>query len=226
MIKFSQVTKKFGEIIALDNISFRVKSGEFVFLTGPSGAGKTTVVKHILKEFSPTQGKIVVNGQDLDEISPRKLSSYRRKIGTCFQDFKLIPDRTVFENVSLPLEVLGKKKEKIKKKVEEILELVGLEERADLFPAQLAGGEVQRTCLARAISYDPEILIADEPTGNLDPTSSWQIVKLFKKVNKNKTTVLVATHNVEIVNSVKERVITLEKGKIVKDEKKGQYQAI
>jgi len=224
MIKFRNVTKKFGEIQALDKVSFAVPSGKLVFITGPSGAGKTTIVKLILKEIPPTQGEIVVNGQDLAKLSSKKLPEFRRRIGVVFQDYKLIPDRTVFENVCLPLEVLGQTREKIEKKVLKILDLVGLEERADLFPAQLAGGELQRTCLARAVACDPKILIADEPTGNLDPATSWQIMKLFKKVNKLGTTVLVATHNVDIVDSIRERVIKLDKGKVVKDEKKGKYE--
>lgn len=224
MIKFQNVTKKFGEITALDKVSFAVPPGKFVFITGPSGAGKTTIVKLILKEITPSLGEVLVNGQDLAKLSSKKLPGFRRGIGVVFQDYKLIPDRTVFENVCLPLEVLGQTREKIVKKVLKILNLVGLEERADLFPAQLAGGELQRTCLARAVACDPKILIADEPTGNLDPATSWQIMKLFKKVNKLGTTVLVATHNVDIVDSLSQRVIKLDKGKIVKDEKKGKYE--
>lgn len=226
MIKFENVTKKFGEILALKNISFEVEPGEFVFITGPSGAGKTTIVKLILKEILPSEGKIKVDGEDVEKISLGKLPVFRQKIGVVFQDFKLLQDRTVFENVCLPLEVTKKEKKEIEKQVKEVLELVGLKERENLFPAQLAGGELQRTCLARAVVSNPKILIADEPTGNLDPSTSWQIVKLLKKINKMGTTVIMATHNVDIVDSLKERVIKLDKGEVLKDEKEGKYEPI
>lgn len=226
MIKFENVTKKFGDIVALRSVSFEVKPGEFVFITGPSGAGKTTIVKLILKEILPSEGKIEVLGENLEKISPQKLPFLRQKIGVVFQDFKLLPDRTVFENTALPLEVEKKEKKEIEKTVKEILELVGLLDRQDLFPLQLAGGELQRTCLARAVAGNPKILIADEPTGNLDPTTSWQIVKLLKKINKIGTTVIMATHNVDIVDSLKERVIKIDKGEVLKDEKEGKYEPI
>ena len=226
MVKFENVTKKFGDIVALRSVSFEVKPGEFVFVTGPSGAGKTTLVKLILKEMSPSEGKIEVLGEDLEKISSAKLPFFRQKIGVVFQDFKLLPDRTVFENTALPLEVEKKEKKEIEKTVKEVLELVGLLDRESLFPAQLAGGELQRTCLARAVVSNPKILIADEPTGNLDPTTSWQIVKLLKKINKMGTTVIMATHNVDIVDSMRERVIKIDKGEVLKDEKEGKYEPI
>ncbi len=226
MIKFDQVTKKFGKIIALNNASFEIDSGEFVFITGPSGAGKTTITRLILKEFEPTSGKIKINKQDLAEIPPKKIPELRRKIGVVFQDFKLLFDRTVFENVILPLEVIGVDKTMIEEKASEILKLVGLSDRTDLFPSQLAGGELQRVCLARAVIAEPKILLADEPTGNLDPATSWQIIKLMKKINKLGTTVVMATHNVDIVNSLRERVIKLDKGKVVKDQKEGKYETL
>ena len=226
MVKFENVTKKFGDIVALRSVSFEVKPGEFVFVTGPSGAGKTTLVKLILKEMSPSEGKIEVLGEDLEKISSAKLPFFRQKIGVVFQDFKLLPDRTVFENTALPLEVEKKEKKEIEKTVKEVLELVGLLDRESLFPAQLAGGELQRTCLARAVISNPKILIADEPTGNLDPTTSWQIVKLLKKINKMGTTVIMATHNVDIVDSMRERVIKIDKGEVLKDEKEGKYEPI
>jgi len=224
MIKFKEVSKKFGQISALEKISFEIEPGEFVFLTGPSGAGKTTIIKLLLREYLPSEGVISVDGQNLAKLSSKELTLYRRKVGVVFQDFKLIGDRTVFENVALPLEMIGREKEEIKGKVSKILELVSLEDRASFFPAQLAGGELQRVCLARAISYQPKILLADEPTGNLDPTTSWQIMKLFKKVNRMGTTVLIATHNVEIVDSLKERVLKIEKGALAKDQKGGKYE--
>ncbi len=226
MVKFENVTKKFGDIVALRSVSFEVKPGEFVFVTGPSGAGKTTLVKLILKEMSPSEGKIEVLGENLEKISPAKLPFLRQKIGVVFQDFKLLSDRTVFENVALPLDVGKKEKKEIEKTVKEVLELVGLLDRENLFPAQLAGGELQRTCLARAVVSNPKILIADEPTGNLDPTTSWQIVKLLKKINKMGTTVIMATHNVDIVDSLKERVIKIDKGEVLKDEKEGKYEPV
>lgn len=226
MIKFERVSKKFGDIVALRSVSFEIKPGEFVFITGPSGAGKTTIVRLILKEILPSEGKIEVFGEDFEKLPPKKLPQYRQKLGVVFQDYKLLGDRTVFENVALPLEVEKKEKKEIEKTVKEVLELVGLLDRQDLFPLQLAGGELQRTCLARAVAGNPKILIADEPTGNLDPTTSWQIVKLLKKINKMGTTVIMATHNVDIVDSLKERVIKIDKGEVLKDEKEGKYEPI
>jgi cell division transport system ATP-binding protein len=224
MIDFNQVTKKFGKIVALNNASFKIEPGDFVFITGPSGAGKTTIIRLILKELEPTSGKIKINQQDLAEVPSKKIPELRRKIGVVFQDFKLLSDRTVFENVVLPLEVTGADKKTIEERASEILKLVGLSDRAELFPSQLAGGELQRVCLARAVVAEPKILLADEPTGNLDPATSWQIIKLMKKINKMGTTVIMATHNVDIVNSMRERVIKLGKGKVVKDQKEGKYE--
>lgn len=222
-IKFDKATKKFGQITALDEISFEIEEGEFVFLTGPSGAGKTTIIKLVLREFLPTSGSVQIDTLDLNKLSSKKLHKLRQKIGVVFQDFKLLPDRTVFENVALPLDLLSRGATEVEKEVGEILDLVGLSERAHLFPAQLAGGELQRACLARAVVSKPKILLADEPTGNLDPATSWQIVNLLKKINKMGTTILMATHNVDIVNSLSERVINVEKGKVAK-ETKGKYE--
>lgn len=222
-IKFDKATKKFGQITALDEISFEIEEGEFVFLTGPSGAGKTTIIKLVLREFLPTSGSVQIDTLDLNKLSSKKLHKLRQKIGVVFQDFKLLTDRTVFENVALPLDLLSKGEKEVEKEVKEILDLVGLSERAHLFPAQLAGGELQRVCLARAVVSKPKILLADEPTGNLDPATSWQIVNLLKKINKMGTTILMATHNVDIVNSLSERVINVEKGKVSK-ETKGKYE--
>ncbi|MDZ4210010.1 MAG: cell division ATP-binding protein FtsE [Candidatus Curtissbacteria bacterium] len=225
-VHFEKVTKKFGNICALEEISFDVQGGEFVFLTGPSGAGKTTITKLILRELLPTSGHVKIDDTEVSRISNGKIPQFRRKIGVVFQDFRLLFDRTVFENVALPLQVVNLKKDEIKKRVDEILELVGLQERAHLFPRQLAGGELQRVCLALAIINRPEIVLADEPTGNLDPATSWQIVKLLKKINKMGTTILMSTHNVDIVNSLKERVIKLEKGKLIKTEDEGKYESV
>lgn len=223
MIEFDQVTKRFGEITALEGVSFKVLDGEFVFLIGPSGAGKTTVVKLLLREYTPTSGKIIIDDQNLTELKSKEVSLFRQKIGVVFQDFKLLADRTVFENAALPLEVLGQSKEDIVKAVTKVLRLVGLTKRAHLFPAQLAGGEIQRVCIARAVVGQPKIVIADEPTGNLDPATSWQIIKLLKKINQQGTTVLVATHNFEVVNSFKQRVIEFDQAKLVSDSKRGKY---
>lgn len=223
-VKFEKVSKKFGPIVALDEVSFEIEEGEFVFITGPSGAGKTTINQLILREMPPSEGLIKIGDVDLAKISSSKVVQLRRKIGVVFQNFKLLSDRTVFENVALPLQVVNKAESEIKNEVKEILDLVGLSERAELFPSQLAGGELQRVCLARAIIGQPKIILADEPTGNLDPATSWQIVKLLKKINKMGTTVIMATHNVDIVNSLKARVIRLEKGKVIKIESEGKYE--
>lgn len=209
--------------MALDRASFEIKPGEFVFITGPSGAGKTTIVRLILREYLPTSGEIKVGEYDLREMKKKDVPRLRRNIGVVFQDFKLLTDRTVWENVALALRVLGKGEEEINKEIPKILKLVGLEERTNLFPSQLAGGELQRAGLARAVIGQPDIIIADEPTGNLDLATAWQIIRLLQKVNKMGKTVIMATHNFEIVNSMKERVIELNEGKVVSDKKKGKY---
>lgn len=224
MIKFDNVTKKFGLVTALDKVNFEISDKEFVFIIGPSGAGKTTIIKLILRDYLPTSGKIKINEHNLNQIAKRELVNLRRNIGVVFQDYRLLLDRTVYENVALSLKVLGEKEEKIKTVVDEVLKMVGLAARSEFFPAQLAGGELQRVCLARAVVGKPEVVIADEPTGNVDPTTAWQIVKLLKKINELGKTVIMTTHNFEIVNSLKERVIELDKGKLISDKKKGQYQ--
>ncbi|MCX6726029.1 MAG: cell division ATP-binding protein FtsE [Candidatus Shapirobacteria bacterium] len=223
MVKFENVTKTFGSTTALKGVSFAIKSGEFVFIIGPSGAGKSTLIKLILREISPTDGLIKVKENNLQEITKKNLPEYRKKIGMVFQDFKLLFDRTVFENVALALRVSGEKEEEISRKVENILELVSLKDRMDFFPSQLSGGELQRICLARAVVGEPEIIIADEPTGNLDLGTARQIVNLLKKINETGKTVIMATHNFEIVNLLNQRVIELNKGKIVSDKEKGKY---
>jgi len=223
MIKFESVTKKFGNVIALDKVSFKIEPGEFVFLIGPSGAGKTTILRLILREFLPSEGLVEIADLNLEKMPKTKIPHLRRMVGTVFQDLKLLPDRTVFENIALALKILGKKEEEISEEIKEILDLVGLSERADFFPAQLAGGELQRVCIARAIIGKPEIVIADEPTGNLDIGTARQIVKLLKKINEMGKTVIMATHNFEIVNSFSQRVIELDKGKLISDKKKGKY---
>ncbi|PIV01703.1 cell division ATP-binding protein FtsE [Candidatus Shapirobacteria bacterium CG03_land_8_20_14_0_80_39_12] len=225
MIKIEKITKKFGDIIALSEISFKIEKGEFVFLTGPSGAGKTTLIKLLLVEYLPTFGEIEINGEKLSKVSKNKLYLWRRKIGVVFQDYKLFPDQTVLENVALPLQISKTPSAELNEKVDKILNLVGLSERAQLFPAQLSGGELQRASLARAVVTGPEILLADEPTGNLDPKTSAEMMELFKEINKKGTTILMATHNRGVVDSFKGRVIELDKGKLIRDEAEGEYQA-
>jgi len=225
VINIEKITKKFGDIIALSEISFKIEKGEFVFLTGPSGAGKTTLIKLLLAEYSPTLGEIEINGEKLSKVPKNKLHLWRRKMGVVFQDYKLFPDRTVFENVALPLEISRTPVSELNEKVDKILNLVGLTERAYLFPAQLSGGELQRASLARAVVTGPEILLADEPTGNLDPKTSAEMIELFTEINKKGTTILMATHNQGVVDSFKGRVIELDKGKLVRDEAEGKYES-
>jgi len=224
VLRFDNITHQFGNgKVALKNVSFEIRPSEFLFLVGPSGAGKTTILRLLIKELDPTEGKIFLKDEEITTIKKSKIPELRRRVGAAFQDFKLLNDRTIFENISLSLNILGQKEKQIKEAVERILNLVGLEEEKDLFPAQLSGGEIQRAVIARALISGPEILFADEPTGNLDPETAWQIVSLLKEINKNNTTVMVATHNSNIVNSLKDRVIHLEKGQLVGDTKKGTY---
>lgn len=223
-INFEKVTKKFGDFTALEDISFEIKQGEFVFITGKSGVGKSTVIKLILGEIFPTQGEVSVNDFSLAEIKKKKILELRRQIGTIYQDFRLLSNKTVEENVLVALDIVKKNEADWAKKLEEVLKLSGLEERADFFPAQLSGGELQRTCLARALIMEPKIIIADEPTGNLDPEGGWQLMALLKEINQKGTTIIMATHNFDIVNSMKKRVIKLEKGKLISDKKKGEYE--
>ncbi|MEK7580923.1 MAG: cell division ATP-binding protein FtsE [Patescibacteria group bacterium] len=226
MIKFESVNKKYhsGET-ALEDISVTIENGDFVFVVGTSGAGKSTLLKLITREILPTSGHIYFNDQDILKIPRSKVPILRRRIGTVFQDFKLLLTKTVFENVAVPLEVLSQKESTIEREVSTVLEKVGLLEKANSFPLQLSGGEIQRTAIARAIVSKPEILLADEPTGDLDPKNSLDIVRLLEKINQDdKTIVIMATHNAQVVNHFKKRVIVLDKGKIVKDEKEGKYE--
>ncbi len=216
MIVFDKVTKKFplGNT-ALDEVSFEVADNDFVFLVGPSGAGKTTILKLILREYPPTTGSVTVD--DFDNVV-----KLRRNIGVVFQDFKILNDKNVFENIALSLQVVGRRRPEIKTKVREALELVGLSDKEKVFPLQLSAGELQRVAIARAIVGDREILLADEPTGNLDPKTSWGIIKIFKKL-EGKRTIIIATHNTDVVNSMQKRVFILKDGKLIKDAKKGGY---
>lgn len=222
MVKFENVTKKFGSTKALENVNFEIGEGEFVFLTGHSGAGKTTLLKLLLRDLKPDSGKITIDGVDIATLRKKEIPYYRRKLGIVFQDFKLLYDRTVFENVELPLDVMGDEKDR-EKKINQVLEEVGLSGKGNLFPKQLSGGELQRAVIARALVTNPKLIIADEPTGNLDPVTSRQIVDLLDKATDSDTTVIMATHNENIVNSLKRHVINLKEGKVSSDKKGGHY---
>lgn len=217
MITFNKVNKTFGKNQVLEEINFEIKPKEFVFIVGRSGCGKTTLFRLLSREYLPTSGTIIFNEKDIRDISQGMLWEHRRKIGVIFQDMKLLQDRTVYENISLALEIRGEKTEEIKKKVEEILKLVGLSGKENLFPKELSGGEIQRVAIARAVIGNPEVILADEPTADLDQSTGWEIIQILKMINEVGKTIIVATHNFEIVNSLKKRVILLEKGKVVKD---------
>lgn len=225
MILLDRVTKAYGKANkpALNRVSAHISAGEFVILVGTSGAGKSTLLKLLTREEKPSSGKIVVGGIDYDTLKDKHIPLLRRKIGVVFQDFKLLPNRTVYENVAFALEIAGMNNREIKSTVPKVIELVGLSGKEKSFPHQLSGGERQRVAIARAVVRQPKILIADEPTGNLDPRHSWEIVRLLEKINKYGTTVLLTTHNVDIVNKLKRRVITIDHGKITSDEAKGSY---
>lgn len=219
MIRLENVTKSFGTGTALSDVTFSVEKGEFVFVVGPSGSGKTTLFRLLTREMLPTSGSIYIGEWDIVNLSKKHIPLLRKRIGVIFQDLKMLKDRTIFENILLPLEV-SRSEGDAKRKIEEILDIVGIAEHRDKFPVQLSGGELQRAAIARALVFSPEIILADEPTGNLDSTTSWEIVKLLQKINEHGTTVLMATHNNEIITSLSKRVIVLEKGKLVDDQKK------
>lgn len=224
MITLENVSKSYAKgQPALNDVSLHIDKGEFVFIVGNSGSGKSTLIKLLLKELEPTSGTIKVNGQDLGKLKRRNVPKYRRGVGVVFQDFRLLKDRNVYENVAFAQRVIERPNRVIKKRVPEILTLVGLAEKYKSFPRELSGGEQQRVALARALVNRPNILLADEPTGNLDPKNSLDIMRLLEEINERGTTVLVVTHNREIVNSFKKRVITMRKGVIVSDEQEGGY---
>lgn len=224
MVKFDNVNKIYkGDFMALTDINLEIQEGEFVSIVGASGAGKSTLLKLIYAEEMPTDGTVYFDGQALNKIKRRKLSRHRRRIGTVFQDFKLLPKKTAFENVAYALEVCGASKDEIMEDVPQILDIVGLGEKMEKFPYQLSGGEQQKVVLARALIHKPLVIVADEPTGNLDSESSLEILKLLLKINKLGTTVILATHNREIVNKAARRVIVLDNGKINCDDMKGKY---
>ena len=208
---------------ALNGVNLRVKKGEFVFIVGDSGSGKSTLIKLLLRELTPTSGTILVNGQSVADLKPRQIPRYRRNLGIVFQDFRLLKDRNVYENVAFAQRIIQVPTKEIKRNVPAILATVGLAGKYKAKPKQLSGGEQQRVALARALINRPPILLADEPTGNLDPKNSWEIMKLLEKINEGGTTILVVTHNREIVNEMRKRVVTMKKGVIVSDEEKGGY---
>ncbi|MBQ8281415.1 MAG: cell division ATP-binding protein FtsE [Lachnospiraceae bacterium] len=225
VIVFDHVSKTYdgySDNHALEDVSFSIKKGEFVFIVGPSGSGKSTLIRLMENEISPTFGKIYVAGKDLSKLKNRQVCKYRRSIGIVFQDFRLLPDRNVYENVAFAQEVVGAPKHKIPKEVSKMLTLVGLSHKFKSLPNEMSGGEQQRVALARALVNNPMILLADEPTGNLDPQNSWEIMDLLEEVNKRGTTVVVVTHNREIVDYMQKRVISVQDGVIIED-KKGGY---
>jgi cell division transport system ATP-binding protein len=224
MISLQHVTKVYKNgVVAVDDVTVDVEKGEFVFIVGPSGSGKSTVIRLLLKEEEVTKGQIFVAGKNLAKLTPWKVPYLRRNIGTVFQDFKLLPDKTVFDNVGFALEVIGKPKHVIDQRVPEILELVGLGEKINNFPDELSGGEQQRVSMARACVNRPLVLLADEPTGNLDPTTSVDIMRLLDRVNRIGTTVIMATHDQAIVDAMRRRVIELDAGRVVRDQSRGVY---
>lgn len=224
IIKLENIKKTYQENVdALDDISLTINKGEFVFIVGPSGSGKSTLIKLILKQIDATSGKLIVNGKDVSSLKRRQVSKYRRDIGVVFQNFKLLKDRSVFENVALAQRVIGIPKWNMEKNVSAMLSTVGLLDKAKANPKELSGGEQQRVALARALVNRPSVLLADEPTGNLDPKNAWSMMKLLDDINKLGTTVLVVTHNPDVVDIMQKRVITLEKGKILSDRNKGGY---
>ena len=224
MIRTTNITKIYrGNVVALRDVSIDILKGEFVFLVGPSGSGKSTMMRLILREDQPTSGEIYVAGKNVAQLASWKIPALRRNIGCVFQDFKLLPNKTVFENVAFALEVIGVSRGVIRKQVPEVLDLVGLGDKAPHLPDELSGGEQQRVSIARAFVNRPQILIADEPTGNLDPTTSIEIMKLLDFINRRGTTVLMATHDHAIVDAMRRRVIELDKGIVVRDQERGVY---
>jgi cell division transport system ATP-binding protein len=221
MITLNKVTKKYATgNFGLSDISFTITPGEFVFVVGPSGSGKTTLFRLLIKQMVPTTGTIHIGNWDIVNLPNNKIPHLRRNVGVVFQDLKLLRDRTIFENVLFPLEVGNVDDREAKQRVEKILAQVGISEHRDKFPVQLSGGELQRAAIARALAFSPQILLADEPTGNLDNATSWEIVKLLQDINATGTTIIMATHNTDIVNSLLKRVLTIEKGKLISDEQK------
>ena len=225
MIELNEVTKEYSKgIAALNGVNLKIDAGEFVFIVGDSGSGKSTLIKLIMKELEPTSGTIIVNGQSLGRLKHRHIPKYRRTLGVVFQDFRLLKDRNIYENIAFALRVTGTATRVIKKKVPAALSLVGLAQKYKAFPKELSGGEQQRVAIARAVVNEPLILLADEPTGNLDANNAWEIMKLLEEINERGTTVVVVTHNMEIVRVMNKRVITIKKGVIISDVDGEEYE--
>lgn len=224
MIEFKNVNKKYPTgVSAVRNASFKIENGDFVFLVGSSGSGKSTLIKMILKELDPTSGKIYIDGTDITKIKKKDIPYLRRKMGVVFQDFRLIADKTVYENVAFAMYMIGASPKHIKRQVPMVLSLVGISDKANQMPDQLSGGEQQRVAIARALVNNPSVIIADEPTGNLDPQTAWDIMALFREISKRGTTIVMATHAQEIVDMMNEKVLEIQKGVIVRFERKGGY---
>jgi len=224
LINFSGISKVYDNgCIALSDITVDIPKGDFVFVVGPSGAGKSTFIKLIFREELPTAGKLIVNGRNVGELKPVEVPYLRRNLGIVFQDYRLLPNKTVYENVAFAMQVIEVSDREMKKRVSQVLDLVGLRHKAKCCPLELSGGEQQRIAIARAIVNNPVVVIADEPTGNLDPDTSWEIMKIFSRINKGGTTILMVTHDKTVVDAMKKRVIAIENGKIVRDEVKGVY---
>lgn len=227
MIEFRNVTKTYDAgVVAVRNANFLIEKGEFCFLVGSSGSGKSTLIKLILKEEEATSGNIIINGKDITYLKQSKIPYLRRSMGVVFQDFRLLPDKTVYDNVAYAMYIVRATGKHIRRQVPMVLSLVGLSQKAKMYPNELSGGEQQRVALARALVNNPSMLIADEPTGNLDPDTSWDIMNLLSDINMRGTTVVVATHAKEIVDKMKKRVIHIENGNIIRDDKKGGYNEI
>ena len=224
MIEMKDVMKKYSNgTTAIRNISVEIDQGEFVYVVGPSGAGKSTFIRLMYREEKATKGNLTVAGHDLMKIKNKEVPYLRREIGIVFQDYKLLPKKTVYENVAYAMQVIGRRPREIKKRVMEVLDLVGLKHKVRVFPSELSGGEQQRVSIARAIVNTPKVLIADDPSGNLDPENSWEIMKLLDRINAQGTTVVMATHNSTIVNTIRHRVIAIENGRIIRDQVEGEY---
>ncbi len=224
IIALDHISKTYSTgVEALEEVTLRIEKSEFVFVVGQSGSGKSTLIKILLKELQPTQGKLYIGGRQVTNLPRKQIPRYRRNIGVVFQDFLLLKDRTVYENVAFAQQVIGKSKKETIKNVTDILVTVGLAEKLDMYPGQLSGGEQQRVAIARALVNRPTILLADEPTGNLDPANAWEIMSLLDKVNKKGTTVIVVTHNEDVVNIMQKRVVTLQNGAVISDKSKSGY---
>lgn len=224
LIEMQDVWKSYANgVMAVNGISVHIDKGEFVYIVGPSGSGKSTFIKMMYREELPTRGKIFIDGTDITKLKQKQIPFLRRKIGVVFQDFKLLPKLTVYKNIAFALEVIEENPRNIRKKVMEVLDLVNLKHKARSFPNELSGGEQQRVSIARSIVNNPTVVVADEPTGNLDPENAWTIMEIFERINNNGTTVVMATHNKEIVNRMVKRVIAIESGMIVRDDEQGEY---